>query len=107
MIVMFSVRVQRRHLENSSLGTAVGVVGPSDQVGRVQGPPPTSLITFLPLPILNLEASSEDLIGTKWKPIHLVQCTHFTYGKTEAPRGEGVCLPAPFQMTPELFSKHS
>lgn len=36
VVGMFSVRVQRRHLENSSLGTAVGMVGPCDQVGRVQ-----------------------------------------------------------------------
>lgn len=44
------------------------MVGPRDQVSRVQGSYPTSLVTLLPLPILNLGASSEDIIGTKWKP---------------------------------------
>lgn len=36
VVVMFSARVQRRHLENSCLGTVVGMVGACDQVGRVQ-----------------------------------------------------------------------
>lgn len=68
VIVTFSARVQRRHLENSYLGTVVVVVGPSDQVGRVQRHQPTSLIIPLPLPVLKLGTSLEDLIGTKWKP---------------------------------------
>lgn len=68
VIVTFSARVQRRHLENSYLGTVVVVVGPSDRVGRVQRPQPTSLITPLPLPVLKLGTSLEDLIGTKGKP---------------------------------------
>lgn len=47
--------------------------------------------------------------GSKWHEveiIHLVQCTHFRHRKTEASRGEGVCLPILFWLTPELFSKH-
>lgn len=106
VIVTFSARVQRRHLENSYLGTVVVVVGPSDWVGRVQRPPThfaynTSAIACL---------KTWDLLrGFNWhqgETIHLVQCTHFADGKTQAPRGEGMCLPAPFGMTPELFSKH-
>lgn len=65
--VMFSAREQRRHLENSCLGMGVGVVGPSEPVGRVQGPHPSLLITLLPSPALNLGTSSENLMGTKWK----------------------------------------
>lgn len=34
VIVTFSARVQRRHLENSYLGLVVVVVGPSDRGGR-------------------------------------------------------------------------
>lgn len=81
------------------------MVGPGDQAGRVQGHHHTSLITLLPLPILNLGASSEDLIGTKWKPLIWSKIPNITDGKTEALRGGGVCLPAPFWMTPELFAK--
>lgn len=65
VIVMFSARVERRHLENSCIGAVMGVVGPSEWVGRVQSLHPTSLAV---LPILNPGASSVDLIGTKWKP---------------------------------------
>lgn len=104
VIVTFSARVQRRHLENSYLGTVVVVVGPSDRVGRVQRPQPTSLTTPLPLPVLKLGTSLED--WHQGETIHLVQRTHFADGKTQAPRSEGMCLPAPFEMTPELFSKH-
>lgn len=68
VIVTFSARVQRRHLENSYLGLVVVVVGPSDRGGRVQRPQTTSLITPLPLLVLKLGTSLEDLIGTKWKP---------------------------------------
>lgn len=44
-------------------------MGPGDQVSRVRGSHPDSLVTLLPLLILHLGASSEDLIGTKWKPV--------------------------------------
>lgn len=68
MVVMFSARVQRRHLENSCLETVMEMVGPCDKVGRAQSLRPTPLLTLLPLPVLNVAASSENVIGTKWKP---------------------------------------
>lgn len=63
---MFSARDQRRHLE--ILASEAGAVGPREPAGRVEGPHPTSLRALVPLPVLNLGAASEDLMGTKCKP---------------------------------------
>ena len=68
-------------------------MGLRDQVSRVQGSPQFTCNTFA---IAHLKPWG--LLGEfNWyqvETIHLAQRTHFADGKTEALRGEGVCVSA-------------
>lgn len=78
---------------------------PSEPVGRVQGPRPTSLRALLPLPVLNLGAASEDLTGTKCKPFIWANVPTLQMRKLRSYEVKGV--PASTILhDPELFSKH-
>lgn len=85
VMVRFSARVQRRHLENSCLGAVMGEVGPIDQPREVWSPHPS----HFKLPILNPGASLEDPIGIKWKPLVWSNIPNLYIGKLRPQEAKG------------------